>query len=233
MKKFLTLTFGLFFLSATLCAHERVPVGERKEPTEQKVELQENEDQIRQESEEQTQPDKAGLVAAKSMFGTCFGCYSTHPGAWQSFNSISPSGTTIELSDGSIWVVNPSDWYLMMDWMYGDTLIITPNHSWFSYYDYCITNQNTNESVRVNLSLGPYYNGPKTHWITRIDYYQRLVILEDGSMWRIASYDEDILSSWLENDTVIIGINDGWLRGDKANILINVSTVNHVAGRCF
>ena len=93
-----------------------------------------------------------------------------------------------------------------------------------------LTNQNTGESVAANLYLGPIYNGPYTHWITAIDYYNNTVFLEDGSMWSMSSFDDGVVNKWFENHTVIIGVNDGWFSSSRPNILINVNNSNYAAG---
>jgi len=159
--------------------------------------------------------------------------YTSHQGCFHNPIAISFLGDTIELEDGSMWGVYSSDRYKTLDWMTGDTIIIVPNDEWFSSFDYKLVNLNTGAKIKVNLSLGPIYNGIYTHWIVAIDYYRNEVVLEDGSFWRMSSFDESVFKKWLPNDTVIIGINDNWLSGANPNILINVNTNNHAMGNCI
>jgi hypothetical protein len=141
----------------------------------------------------------------------------------------------MELMDGSIWAINPNDAYKTMDWYTTDLVVITLNHKWFSSYDFRITNQTTGSSVQADLYLGPFdpaYGSPYTHWILGVDYYYNEVYLEDGSVWSMSGFDRSIVDNWIAGDTVIIGVNDGWLAGSNPNILINVNMLNFAAGLC-
>lgn len=157
----------------------------------------------------------------------------SHIGCYHKPKAVSPLGDTVELEDGSIWSVKSSDRFKTLDWLASDTIIVTPNHSWFSTYDFVLNNQNTGESVESVLSLGPIYNGIYTHWITAIDYNNNMIWLEDGSSWRITVWDYSVISKWLINDTVIVGIWDGWFSTDNPNIMINVSMNNYARGKCL
>lgn len=156
--------------------------------------------------------------------------YSTHSGAFHQAIAVSPFGETVELIDGSVWHIHSWDSHKTLDWLGSDVLVISPNHSWFSSYLFRITNQNTGVSVEANLSLGPIYNGYFTHWIIGIDHYNNVVVLEDGSIWNMSIFDSNATDNWMVNDTVIIGINDGWLSSTRPNILINVNMLDYACG---
>lgn len=159
--------------------------------------------------------------------------YTSHEGAFHRPIGVSLLGDAVELEDGSIWAVNSSDRYKTLDWLTSDIILIVPNHDWFSVYNYRLINANTGANIKVNLSLGPIYNGIFTHWILAIDYYHREICLEDGSVWKMSSLDSSVMNKWLPNDTVIIGINDGWFSGSNPNILINVNMNNYAIGDCI
>lgn len=163
---------------------------------------------------------------AKSMY------YTTHPAVYQNPVSISFFGDSIELMDGSLWTVSSSDAYKATSWYSSDLLVITPNHSWFSFYSFRLTNQSTGESVAANLTLGPIAPGygRYTHWIVAMDYYYNIVYLEDNSVWDMSSFDSNIVNQWAVGDVVMIGVNDGWLSGSKPNVLINLAMLNFAAG---
>lgn len=200
-----------------------IPVGQRAESSEVRA------------ADEQARAEKAkvaskAMTSAKSMGAKSASVhYTTHPGAYHNAYSISIYGA-ISLEDGSLWVVPPSDVYITLSWLPSDLLVITPNHSWFSAYNFKITNQNTGEAVLANLNLGPLYNGLYTRWIVAIDYYYNSVYLNDGSVWNMSSFDSDVVSKWLVNDTMIIGVNDGFFSYSNPNILINVNMLNYGAG---
>ena len=112
--------------------------------------------------------------------------------------------------------------------------MITPNTSWLTMEDYRLVNLNTSASVKVNLFLGPICCGDYTHTIIAIDYYNREVRLEDGSIWTIPFLDSNILNTWCVDEAVIIGINDGgYLSGSNPHILINVYTMNYAIANCI
>ncbi|NGX43661.1 MAG: hypothetical protein K940chlam7_01960 [Chlamydiae bacterium] len=208
--------------------------GETAISDEEEVELSPEELQeltLLSDGEEDQVPDAPYNLVKKGVNATTY--YTTHEGAFHNPLAVSLLGDTVELEDGSIWAVNSSDRYKTLDWMTGDTIIVTPNHSWFSSYDYCFININTGVHVKVNLSLGPIYNGIFTHWILAIDYGHREICLEDGSVWEISTFDGSVVDNWLPNDTVIIGINDGWFTGGNPNILINVNMNNYAMGKCI
>lgn len=158
---------------------------------------------------------------------------STHPAAFHRPLSVSLSGDSIELEDGSIWAVAGGDAYKTLNWLTSDLLVITPNPKWFLIYDYCITNVNTGVTVNVSLVLGPLYDALYRHWIVSIDFYKNIIWLEDGTLWEMASGDSSAMKNWLAGDTVIIGHNEGWFSSYNPNILINVNVANYARGKCI
>lgn len=251
LNAYLTRGFiGLALLATTFCAAEeetqtqpeRISVGTRalsqsewvkiqQDRTDQiekvrKGEISVDDEQVKLALEQESSEDSA----TQKDFVTY---YTTHQGAFHFPIAVTLLGENVELEDGSIWVVNPNDRYNTLNWMTGDVIIITPNHALFSSYMYCLVNLNTGAVVRVNLALGPIYNGIFTHWIIAIDYFHRQICLEDGSVWSISWFDDSIMNKWLVNDTIIIGINDGLLSSFNPNMLINVNVNNNVVGNCI
>lgn len=152
----------------------------------------------------------------------------THPGAYHYPYAVSPFGDTVELGDGSIWTVKQSDRFLTLDWLTTDTIFVTQNHDFFSTYKYQLINQNTGSDIRVNMTLGPLYNGPMTYFVTGIDYSRRLVWLNDGSRWAISIWDGGALKKWMQNDTVVIGVNTGIGQTFNPHLLINVALNDYI-----
>ena len=155
----------------------------------------------------------------------------THPGICYFPVMITSYGSTVELNDGSSWVVSPEDSYKVLNWFYTDAVVITPNQDWFSPYAYCLNNQTTMVAVRVNLTAGSVYYGPYTHWITCIDTFNDLIYLEDGSVWGMKDYP--VFKKWAVNDRVLIGLNSGWYASREPNILLNVNTGDYACCKCF
>lgn len=205
----------------------RIELFEKVKKGEEDLQLTDEEQaELTKGPEQEDSESKTAKNLSKSTYLT------THKGAFHNPISVSLLGDAVELEDGSIWSVCSSDRYKTLDWMTGDLIVITLNHGLFSSYDYHLSNLNTGAKIRVNLALGPIYNGVYTHWIIAIDYVWKEICLEDGSVWKISSLDGSVLNKWLPNDTVIMGINDGWFSGSNPNMLINVNMNNIVIGRC-
>ncbi len=131
------------------------------------------------------------------------------------------SQNSVELEDGSIWLLDPNEKSLLLRWTQEEPLAIIENHSWFSSYNFLLVNLVTNEAVGVTPSFGPILKGDYTHWITGIDPNNGYVLLEDNTNWQINRSDLPKLKKWLQEDTVIIGTNYSWSGEDY--ILINVN----------
>ncbi len=240
MKTFFNTFIGLALLHAPLSAEaketeEHIPVGERSISHAEYVKMIEEKLTKMKEANDETVSEEIGdredskivKKIRKSTYTT------THEGAFHYPVSVSYLGDSIQLEDGSMWAVSLSDTYKTLNWLTSDIIIIVPNHDIFSSYYYRLININTGANVKVNLYLGPIYNGAYTHWITAIDYLNREIYLEDGSIWKMSPFDQPIISQWLPNDTVIIGINDGAFSYSNQNILINVNMNNYSLGNCI
>lgn len=159
--------------------------------------------------------------------------FTSHPGAFHNPLIVFNGGELVEIEDGSRWYVAPEDRYKTLNWYTSDAVVITPNYSWFSLYDYQMINQNTGATIRVNLNIGPFHNGIFTHWVIGFDDILGLVYLEDGSVWNVSPYDDNITKLWLHEDRVIIGVNTGWDSDIRPNILINVRKLNYIRANCL
>jgi len=157
----------------------------------------------------------------------------THEGAYHAPVIVSPLGENVELEDHSIWEVYQKDRKKTLDWMSGDRVIVVPNSAWFSSHLFRFINLNTKAEAQVNLTVGPMRGGSYTRHILAIDYENRQVCLNDGSVWKVSRLDKSALQEWLVDDVVIIGINNGWFSSMNPNILINVTveTLDYVRGK--
>lgn len=188
---------------------------------EEKLETEERSIAIASEdTEEALEEVTSEEIIAKATY------YTWHQGAHHKPTAVSVLGDFVTLHDGTEYHVKYSDRHKTLDWLATDTIIILPNHAWFSSHYFRLVNQMTGADVQVNLHKGPFYNGVHTHWVIAIDYHNCEVCLEDGTIWHIGEWTT--LKKWLVNDTVIIGINDSWF-SSKPNILINVNMNNYVS----
>lgn len=141
--------------------------------------------------------------------------------------SIADSARSFELEDGSHWEVAPADAYVLRNWRREDSLVITPNSSWLSSYDYYVTNKTNNSYVKANLFVGPMAFGPYSHWIVDVDYFGGHVYLENQMVWCVNPQDNYVLKDWAVNDHIIFGLYDSWFSPFN-HILINVNMDNYV-----
>lgn len=257
MRKFSYLTLAALMLCGSLIASDEEKDGDRIKPgtrpiahtewlkiqaerEEQDKQHQEEEpseevEEIEVESKEHSLQEKLeDGIQSSTKFAKPQGSvhFTSHTGAFYNPVAVSALGDTVEFNDGSIWTIASGDTYKTLNWLTSDLLVVTPNHSWFSNYMFCITNQDTGVSVKANLFLGPIYNGPFTHWIVAINYFTQELCLEDGSIWKLSGFDSSIYNKWMLNDTIIIGVNDGFLSSSKPNILINVNTLTYSKAKC-
>lgn len=158
--------------------------------------------------------------------------YTTHQGAFHQPMAVSFFGDYVTLEDGSEWAVNPGDTYKTLNWLTSDIILIMPNYTWFSSFNYKFINQATGVSVEVNLRtyINPLLHSVYNHRVVAIDDILQMIWLEDGSAWSISS--SDYSEKWQINDTVIIGLNDGWQSSSKPNILINANLLHYVRANC-
>lgn len=152
--------------------------------------------------------------------------YDSYPYCVHHAAFVSPGGYTIELEDGSIWRVEPSDAYCVNDWSPFDDILIQPG-SWLSFSpNFYFYNVQTRSAITVTLKMGPFYDSPFTRWIIAINYATGEVWLDDGSHFWINVDDDTLFQDWRINDTIIIGNNSGMASYKWPNVLINVNTYN-------
>ena len=242
MRKLSYLTFQILtgvLLSANAFADEtesQLKAGLRAMPHGEWIKIQEERAEQAKSAEEQVAkvaaPKASSKLQAAKPQASASIHFTTHTGAFHNPMLVSAFGDVVEFEDGSIWSISSSDTYKTLNWLTSDLLVVTPNHDWFSSYMFKITNQNTGVAVRCNLDIKPVYNGLYTHWITAINYYTQEICLEDGSIWSVTGFDSSTFSGWQLNDTIIIGVNDGFLSSSKENILINAETLTYVRAHC-
>lgn len=157
----------------------------------------------------------------------------THEGALHNAIIVGAIGERVELEDGSIWNVRGSDHFKALSWFSTDLIFVAPNHELFSSYAFKMHNVNTGDALAVNLSLflNPIFHSVFNHIVVDVSPILQMVWLEDGSVWSITGWDD--LSRWAIGDTVIVGINDGWLSSSNPNILINCDLLYYVRGNCL
>jgi hypothetical protein len=151
--------------------------------------------------------------------------YSYHPLYY--IKDIGAQGKTLTTYDETVWLVSDSDSYIARTWYADAPVVITPNYSWFSSYDFRLKNMTFNESVAVNLSQGPFVEN--AIFITDIDTYYGIITLSNGSAWSTGYlYSNNTqLRQWKVGQAVLIGESDNWF--SPSFILVNINENNYVA----
>lgn len=146
--------------------------------------------------------------------------------------SVSAFGDSLDIEDGSRWKISPYDAAKVASWGSQDPLIITQNHDWFSSYNYRIINHANGGTLRANLQLGPFKNGPYTRYVQSINTLLGEIVLNDLTRWQVSILDVSALKEWYIHDAIIIGYNSGW-DSDCQGLLINVNKNEHIRAAQF
>ncbi len=178
-------------------------------------------------SEDEIRPDFEFAQDEEASFNYLFDSYPPvyFPVSVHWLSSVSATGDSLELEDGSMWKISRYDGRKVLSWRLNDPLIITQNHRWFSNYKYRIINQHTGGILEANLFLGPVVYGEHTLYVCALDSFEDLLLIDSRgeiTRWTIASNDRWIFQNWALNDAVIIGQNSGW-DADCESILININ----------
>lgn len=190
----------------------------------------------------------AGAEKSKKLSRTAKSMHSkimfTNPPAGTLHTSVSFSewGDEIILEDGSKWEVNKEDTYKVMHWSSIDQVVITPNDDFFSKYDgswnakYIFRMVNVNKQISVAVRMKTFLALPfhtvYNHRLATYSDYERILWLEDGSAWKVDSWDFDICKQWAIGHTLVIGVNDGFLASWSPSILICADRNEFVRCKC-
>lgn len=164
-----------------------------------------------------------------------------------------PQETIIKLDDGSEWIFDPKDSYIVRSWRtnnrdypgieQADTVVLSPKangfNNWFSgsNYTYVLQNKTLNSAIDVDFFHGPPPGGELTTWVVamNINVGQFFIIngQKERTIWEVSSSDLYLLKDWIVNDIVVIGENTHWLSlfSSYNHIVINLNKNNFVRAR--
>lgn len=204
---------------------------ERSIETEEKTDVAQKQQQIRSEKKEymalkkngKLNLNKTAAMVEKKAFGSNFIFIDAR--IPQYIFARDWTGLFVELSDRSIWNVDPFDDYIVRGWHPSDRIYLTPYESLFSSYQFKMINIEDGTSALVNLNTYPAF----IRTIAHIDRYARSILLSDGTIWNVDTWDDSRLAYWYVNDTVIFGVNN-WDSFFYPYVLINLN-VNTPQGK--
>jgi hypothetical protein len=157
----------------------------------------------------------------------------SHPGILYYPVAVSTFGDEVTLMDGSVWQIRSSDRDQTRGWFATDEIIILPNTSFFSFYDYKLLNTVTGAEVEANMLLSPLLGTAYTRLIIGFNDAYSYVYLSDGSVWSISPNDYYLYKKWMVGDIVMIGANLGWDSYTRPNILLNATYRTYIRANCI
>jgi len=141
------------------------------------------------------------------------------------------TGSEIELEDGSVWEVNPTDSHKIFLFSSKDPLVIYPVKNIFSSYNYKVKNLSNKESessefIEINIKKASIdtLNSLK---IASLDLENSEVMLSDESVWKINQWDTNH-RDWFVGDFVLVGLNDPGIFSSEKFILINTDVKDYI-----
>lgn len=134
-----------------------------------------------------------------------------NPHSLHHINSLDPRRNYVELEDGSKWGIDPDYAEETLSWRVGDTVVISPNYKMFSSSLYKIKNLYIDNELRTDLLADPTPYGPYSYWIVDIQPESHTIVLQDGSVWDIASSSDSVLTEWKKEDQIIVGMSRTWV----------------------
>jgi hypothetical protein len=204
-------------------AESKCPFGSRRASEEEKADIQASR---QAEASENEQASKSGAIAkCFSMRDNGFKTSALH-----SINDVFVKDRSLDIENGASFTIRDWDVSTVATWMKGSPIRITPNHSWTTSYEYCLTHQVTGSVVQATLTRGPLELSPYNRRIAQLNKITGELVLDNGEYYAIgdSGTEREMLSKWEPNDIVIIGDNDSWFSFSYKNILINIATDNWV-----
>lgn len=168
----------------------------------------------------------------------------THNGSNHVYVGTTLLGDQIEIEDGSYWMTRPDDRPKLQNWFPGDSLKVMPNYDswlWWSIgqFPYVIYNERTYETLQVDISAAPIWDGFYRRFIREIykpAYGDGSLKLNDGTVWVLADKYRETWNVWGPEQTIIIGSNNAGPIGDYfiPDVLINVTaSVQFIPSKCI
>ncbi len=162
---------------------------------------------------------------------------SGHRGSYHIYSGPPSFADQIELEDGSLWFVFPSERQKVLDkWKLGHPIAILKGDR-NSNYRYRLRNEATYQIVEVELSASPYLDSFYRLTIKDINHDQRYLLLSDGSKWSLPTnwFEQEVWLKWYIGDTIMIGTNDQFFYSlFRPDILINITcSATYTPSKCL
>lgn len=144
----------------------------------------------------------------------------------------SPTGTTLEIENGAVFVPREWDAYKIADMLKNSEIRLTNNSGGSYGYEFKIVNVATGVSAQANISLAPYKASPHTRRIYFINPATNSVTLDNGRNYIVSNLNT--ISGWkgfgideygqkYAGDMIIVGDNDSWWTRGYNAVLFNLN----------
>lgn len=183
-------------------------------------------EEIESEDAEISKGPQAAVMGAREII-------TSHSGIIYYAVAVTPSGNEVTLMDGSVWQIKSWDTPHTRNWLASDPIVIMPNNTFFTFYDYKLLNRTTGAEVEANLLLTPILGTNYTFQITGFNDNYNYIYMNDGSVWSISPYDHSLYFDWMIGDIIIIGANVGWDSNIRPNVLINATHKTYIRANCI
>lgn len=217
---FIILTGSFFAISGSLLGD--VEAANRTLSLAKRAKIQEKWMRLNQENPLDLRGKEAKSFQRSKAVSLDYKVYALHSEAAHWVDTFGFLGDWVLFEDGSKWQISYSDQLEVVCWLPGDVVYVTQSDGFLSVYNYMIINETRGTVIYANRISKPCYNGFYTRYIVSIDRYADRIMLNDGSLWNVSWIDDSIMQRWMENDTVIVGINSGFDCLAYPFILINV-----------
>ncbi len=156
----------------------------------------------------------------------------------------SPTGNTIEIENGAVFIVRDWDSSTVANWSKKAEIRITNNSYGSSRYEFKIVNSLTGATAQANIELAPFTASPNTRRIYAINSLNSTITLDNGRSYKVSKSSvlygwkgKDLLANgeYYLGDMIIVGDNDSWLTGGYNTVLfnLNVPTETSVSAYCI
>jgi endonuclease YncB( thermonuclease family) len=130
--------------------------------------------------------------------------HTASPSSTASVDAVTSDGAVISLDDGSVYSVDSSDQSAVSQWSSGDQAAVDDTGD-------AITNLSSGDNVPVTEAGQTDDFGNTSYADTGAEHSQdtssddgSIVVLDDGSIWSVASADQATTAAWTDGDSIVV-----------------------------
>ncbi len=109
------------------------------------------------------------------------------------------NGQWLVLGDGSMWEVAPQDRFDLSLWLSTSEVVVNNSGNGSFGYNYLLVNNDNKEKVHIKPM-----NISDRHWLRDIENNGAILILDDGSLWQVDSFDANVSNFWSASSYIYV-----------------------------